>query len=455
MIHESFKARMREMLGEEYDAFITALEDAPPVRGARVNLIKKPDGILPPPDGFTATAIPYVKNGYILEGEGQIGRTAAHHAGIIYMQDPGAMAAMAALDIEPDSKVADLCAAPGGKSGQIAEMLGEGGFLLSNEYVPKRAKIIVGNLERLGVRRAAVTSLDTAELAREYPSFFDLVVVDAPCSGEGMFRKSEEAREEWTPELPEFCAERQREILRNAVAMLRPGGRLLYSTCTWATEENEENVLWLLAEYPHLSLTPVKDELRRATSDGIPIFGHEELKLTRRCYPHVTNGEGQFIALLKMSENAPNMSTKVSKQAEKMPSKEEKAAVDAFFRDALVRVPEGRIVRHGESLVLISHGCRLPERSLFMGGVLLGEVRRGILHPSHQLFSALGELFRTRVELGEDRERLERYLLGEEIAAAEGESGWCVVTVFGASLGGGKISSGRMKNHYPKGLRNK
>ena len=453
MIHESFKARMRDMLGEEYPAFISALESAP-TRGARVNLIKCPSGKLPDEAGLSVRKIPYADNGYILESELQIGRTAVHHAGIIYMQDPGAMAAMSAIDIPEGACVADLCAAPGGKSGQIAERLGEGGFLLSNEYVPKRAKTIVGNLERLGAKRSIVTSMDTAALTKLYRSFFDIVVVDAPCSGEGMFRKSEEARAEWTPDSPAACAERQREILANAVKLLKPGGTLLYSTCTWSLEENEMIVLWLLDSYPELSLTEVKDELKAATSDGIVLCGREELRLTRRCYPHVTDGEGQFVAVLKKADDEGDLPTILYKDSTKAPTKEEKAAFDAFVRDAKIKLPEGRLVKAKENLVFLAHSYPLPPHSLFMSGILCGEVRRGILHPSHQLFSALGENFARKLELGAVGERVEKYLAGEEIDAPEMENGWCVVTVAGAPLGGGKVSSGRLKNHYPKGLRN-
>ena len=455
MLNESFLKRMRDLLGDEYGAFIHSLTEEAPVRGARVNRIKSKDGALPPLEGFTARKIPYADGGYILEGDGQIGKSAAHHAGLIYMQDPGAMAALSAIYIDPSWRVADLCAAPGGKSGQIAERLGEGGFLLSNEYVPKRAKILVGNLERLGATRCAVTSLDTERLAEYYPSFFDLVVVDAPCSGEGMFRKSEEARAEWTPEAPRLCAERQREILRSAYGMLRPGGRLLYSTCTWSVEENAEIALWLLSEFPELRIIPVREELRLATSDGIPLGGHRELCQTRRCYPHVTEGEGQYVSLFKKSENAPNMTTKVSKSSESPPNKEETAAILAFFRDTLTEAPDAKIIKLGENLLVKMHDCPLPERGLFMGGVLLGEVRRGILHPSHQLFCALGGLFKRKIELSGDPMGLRKYLDGEEIEVGESGSGWCVVTYLGAPLGGGKISGGRMKNHYPKGLRNK
>ena len=455
MIHESFKARMRDMLGEDYPAFIRALEEDAPVRGARVNRIKAAGSDMPTLEGFSAERIPYVENGYIIEGEGQVGRTAAHHAGLIYMQDPGAMAAIAAVDVEPDLWVADLCAAPGGKSGQIAERLGEGGFLLSNEFVTSRAKILVGNLERLGACRSIVTSMDVGALAELYCGAFDLVVVDAPCSGEGMFRKSEEARVEWTPDSPRLCAERQWNILVEAMKLLKPGGRLLYSTCTWAIEENEEIALRLLDTYPDLSLIPVKEELRAATSDGVVIGGREELKLTRRCYPHITKGEGQFIALFKKAENASEMSTILYKERVNAPTKEEKSAFESFARDALAAIPKGRLVKVRENLLYVMHDCPLPPHSLFMGGILLGEVRRGILHPSHQLFSALGPYFKTKVELGASGDRVERYLAGEEIDAQGVAPGWCVVTTEGAALGGGKVSSGRLKNHYPKGLRNK
>ena len=177
MIKESFKARMRELLGDEYPEFISALECDDAVRGARVNLIKCPEGRIDIPN-VTLLPISYCENGYIFESDTPVGKLPEHHAGLIYMQDPGAMSAVTAVDIQPDAWVADLCAAPGGKSGQVAERLGEDGFLLSNEYVAKRAKITVGNFERLGISRAIVTSMDTGELARLFPSLFDLVIAE-------------------------------------------------------------------------------------------------------------------------------------------------------------------------------------------------------------------------------------------------------------------------------------
>lgn len=453
-INEIFLKRMREMLGEEYPRFLSALTEGDAVRGARVSLIKRPSGEMPEIDGFTSRKISYVDNGYILDGDGQVGRSAAHHAGMIYMQDPGAMSVMSALDIEPNWWVADLCSAPGGKSSQIAERLGDGGFLLSNEYVPKRAKIIVSNFERLGISRAIVTSLDVAEIKKLYTEVFDLVVVDAPCSGEGMMRKSEEAREEWTPDSPAICRERQLDILRNAYSILKPGGKLVYSTCTWAIEENEEVVSTLIREFPDLKIIPVKETLRVGTADGIPYGGDERLRMTRRCYPHITEGEGQYVALLEKSENCDIMTTIHYKDSIKPLSKEEEKAVSDFIRSALISMPRARLGKHGDNIILIPHNCPIPPRSVFMGGVLLGEVRRGILYPSHHFFSAYGELFKLKVDLDDSDERLTSYLRGEEISTDMVESGWCSVRYCGSSLGGGKISGGRVKNHYPKGLRN-
>ena len=216
MIPERFKEKMKAILGDEYPSFIDALENRPAVRGMRANLIKTTAEQLYASGEFLIEPLDYVDNGYVLREERAMGASPYHHAGMVYMQDPGAMASAAALEIQPDWWVADLCAAPGGKSSQIAEKLGDDGFLLSNEYVPKRAKIIVGNFERLGVKNAIVTSLDTSKIAEMYEGVFDLVVVDAPCSGEGMFRKSEDAVDDWSDENVSISAKRQAQILTNA-----------------------------------------------------------------------------------------------------------------------------------------------------------------------------------------------------------------------------------------------
>ena len=455
MIPEKFKEKMKDVLEGEYDEFIAALEGGEAVRGLRVNLIKTSVEKLVGDNEFTLEPLSYVDNGFILREERAMGASPYHHAGMVYMQDPGAMASAAALDIEPDWWVADLCAAPGGKSSQIAERLGKGGFILSNEYVPKRAKIIVGNLERLGVRNAIVTSLDTARLRDMFCATFDLVVVDAPCSGEGMFRKSEDAVEDWSPENVRVCAERQREILKNASNMVKAGGYLLYSTCTYSPEENEETVAHFIRENPEYRLVRVKERLEEKTRPALKKYAPDipNIEYARRFYPHVSDGEGQFLALLKRDENTNVKQTILYKDEAKPLTKQENALVSSFFKEAFTSAPDGRVVKVGENIVLVSHTCPVPKGSVFMSGVMLGEIKGSTFFPHHQLFSAYPELFNHRVDLKRGDARVEKYLAGEEIESDGNEKGWCAVLFEGAALGGGKASGGKIKNHYPKGLR--
>ncbi len=453
MISEAFFERMKSLLGDDYADFESALAE-PPVRGIRKNPIKcradLSDSDLP------ITPLSYYNGGYSLDEDIAIGRTPEHHSGMIYAQDPGAMSTVGAVDVPRGAFVLDTCAAPGGKASQLAAEIGEEGFLVANEYVPKRAKIIVGNFERLGIGNAMVTSLDTAELARYFNGAFDLVLCDAPCSGEGMFRKSQNALDDWSEENVRSCAKRQREILDNIAPLVRPGGYLLYSTCTYSLEENEMTVDSFLSRHGDFTLEAVKPELEAVTSDGIVFEGaeHPELKLCRRFYPHVSCGEGQFVALLRRSEKSPKMQSIVYKDTAKPISKEECRIIDDFFQENLIEAPRGRIVKHGENIVLIRHGCPLLPKSVFMYGTLIGEISKGILKPAHHFFSVYGELFKLRSELSGDVDRLAAYLRGEEIKCDLDGRGWCVLTYRGATLGGGKLSGGVIKNHYPKGLRN-
>ena len=454
MLPEKFKERAKAILGEEYDDFIGALQSGEAVKGLRINLIKATESSLSQALATRLTPLGYTDNGYLLSGEERIGQSPEHHAGMVYAQDPGAMATVCALDIEPDWYVADLCAAPGGKSSQIAERLSERGFLLSNEYVPKRAKIVVTNFERLGVRGAMVTSMDTSELSKMYRAYFDLVVADAPCSGEGMFRKSEESIAEWSEENVLACAKRQAEILENAHSMVKGGGYLLYSTCTYSLEENEMAADAFLRAHPDFHLCEVKESLRCVTADGITFEGAvcRELYKTRRFYPHRTPGEGQFIALMQRDEKDLEPAVLYRDSAKPL-SRTEEAAVLDFMKESLVEIPAGRLAKVRENPVIISHGCPVPANSVFMSGTLLGQINGKTFKPSHQLFSVYGELFRRKISLDEGDPRLGQYLSGEEIDAGTDECGWCAVTYRGAPLGGGKLSGGKCKNHYPKGLR--
>ncbi len=457
MIPEKFKERMKGMLGDDHARFMEALESFDAVRGIRINTLKAAPEELLSRTELRLTSIPYAEDGYILEEDVPIGRLPEHHAGMIYSQDPGAMSAVCAAVIKPGMKVADLCAAPGGKSGQAAARIGDGGFLLSNEYVPKRAKITVGNFERLGIKNAVVTSLDTDELTRLYDGFFDIVIADVPCSGEGMFRKSEEANEEWSEENVKACAERGLHILKNAARLTAPGGTVIYSTCTYSLEENEMAVNSFLSMFPSFSLIPVREEVARATAHGMDIEGAVcDLALTRRFYPHISRGEGQFIALLKRCDDVEIKQTILYKDAAKAPTRDELSAVERFFKENLNEPPSARVARVGDNLILISHGVPIPPRSVFSSGVLLGEVQKGLLFPHHQFFSAYGRLFKRQENLTRGDTRTEKYLHGDEIEAKDVTGGgWCAVLFEGAPLGGGKASAGRIKNHYPKGLRNK
>ena len=449
MLPEKFLLRMKNILGEEYAAFESALSE-PSVRGVRVNTTKISVDDFLGVSSLSLEKIPYLNDGFIPESADGIGRSAEHHSGMFYVQDPGAMATVGAVDIKRGWRVLDTCAAPGGKASQLASAVGEEGVLLANEYVPKRAKIIVGNLERLGIKNAVVTSLDTARLSEMFSSYFDLVLCDAPCSGEGMFRKYDEAVSEWSEENVLACAKRQSEILENCQSCVKAGGYLLYSTCTYSVEENEGVIEKFLSRHPDFSLVEVKDELKATTADGLGKF-----KAARRFYPHKSRGEGQFIALLKKDENSGILPTILYKDSAKSPSKADEAVARAFLKDNLKTEFSGRIISVGEQLAIVSHDLPVPPYSVFMSGVLLGEVKKGILFPHHQFFSAFGADMKRRVELKRGDARVEKYLVGEEIDTDITEGGWCAVTYEGVALGGGKISCGRVKNHYPKGLRNK
>ena len=448
MLPERFKERMKDMLGNEYPIFEAALGEEN-VRAIRINESK-----ISVPDFLSATKltlsqIPYAHDGFIPESAEGIGRSPEHHSGMFYVQDPGAMATVKALNIQRGWRVLDACSAPGGKASQLASAIGDEGFLLANEYVPKRAKIIVSNFERLGIKNAVVTSLDTAKLKDMFSSYFDLVLCDAPCSGEGMFRKYDEALTEWSEENVRLCADRQSEILNNLAGLVRNGGYLLYSTCTYSKEENEGVVSDFLASHKDFSLCCVSEKLRSATADGL-----DGLNDTRRFYPHLTKGEGQFIALMKRDENTDSLPTILYKEKVISPSKDELAVVKKFICDNIKGEISGRLIKWGEYIALIPHDLPLPPYSVFMPGVILGEVKKNNFFPHHQFFSAYGKRFVRQENLTKDDGKTEKYLRGEEIDSTIEANGWCCVTYEGATLGGGKISGGKIKNHYPKGLRN-
>ena len=283
MLPEAFLKRMENQLGAEYPEFLKSLE-RPRAVALRFNPLKGETHQLP----FVGEQVPWEPRGYYYDPASRPGLHPYHEAGVYYLQEASAMSAVALLDPKPGEKICDLCAAPGGKSTQIAgRMLGQG-LLLCNEYSPARAKILARNIERMGVANAIVTNEKTERLAAKLPGFFDRVLVDAPCSGEGMFRKEEAAVTDWSQQTVEMCAARQAEILDNAARLLKPGGRLVYSTCTFAPEENEQTVAAFLDRHPEFAPERV----------DAPWFTPGE-QGTYRMWPHKLRGEGHFGAVLR------------------------------------------------------------------------------------------------------------------------------------------------------------
>jgi NOL1/NOP2/sun family putative RNA methylase len=440
-----FEKRMREILGEEFEDYKSELEN-PSSRAFRVNTNKISLEDFEKLNPFGSEKIPYVENGFYFQYE-RIGNHPYHHAGFIYVQEPAAMAPAECIDINPDWCVLDMCAAPGGKSTQIANKLGENGVLVSNEIIPSRCKILSGNVERLGLENVVVTCTDTAFLAKTFPKAFDLIMVDAPCSGEGMFRKEEAAVNEWSRENVLKCAKRQGEILENAAKLLKDGGTVVYATCTFSLEENEMIVDAFLSAHDEFELVPPKQAVIDATVDGIKFDGCkcQNINFARRFYPHKNRGEGQFMAVLKNKNNA------TQTFSAKKNAKTEKEVVD-FLKENLNNFDESKVQMVNGTPVYFTSDFDLKGIKPFLCGVTIGEIRKNYIQPHHQLFTALGDKFKRKIELDLNDERVLKYLRGEEIEARS-ENGFAAVMVDGVALGGAKVSNGIAKNHYPKGLR--
>ncbi len=444
----AFAERMKGILGEEGFSRYTASFQDDAVRAFRVNTEKISPEDFSLINPFSDATIPYVKTGYYLKYD-KVGNHPYHHAGMIYVQDPGAMATAECLDVQPDWWILDMCAAPGGKSSQLRNKLGKDGVLVANELIPSRCKILTGNIERLGFRKTATTCLDSARIARIFPETFDMIMVDAPCSGEGMFRKDDIAIREWSVENVLRCAQRQREILENAVKALRPGGYIVYATCTFSLEENEMLIDSFLRDHVELELTPVCEAVRLYTDDGISFDGCfcQNLRDARRFYPHKSRGEGQFMAILHDTRPlTPRRAT-----ARKPERKIDPIVLD-FLKDTLIEYDPQEISLYNGNPVYAAPDLPMEKGVAFSYGVTIGEIRKKYIQPHHQFFMALGRQFKRRIELAPDSDALERYLRGEEIAV-DCENGWAVVMTQGCSVGGVKVISGRAKNHYPKGLR--
>ena len=428
MLPEAFLKRIHTQLGEEYEEFLRSLE-RPRAVALRFNPLKGEIPQLP----FVGQPVPWEPMGYYYDPDSRPGLHLYHEAGVYYLQEASAMAPVALLDPQPGERICDLCAAPGGKTTQIAgRMLGEG-FLLCNEYSPKRAKILSRNIERMAVANALVTNEPTEVLASRFPGFFHRVLVDAPCSGEGMFRKEEAAVTDWSPETVEMCARRQAEILDCAAVMVKPGGRLVYSTCTFAPQEDEEAVLRFLENHPDFVPEPV--EAPWFTESGPAMY---------RLWPHKLLGEGHFAAVLRKLEQREEAFFTVS--GEKLPKQWE-----SFSKELDIHLPQGRMVRFGDTLYWAP--ASMPDIKglrVLRPGLELGTVKKERFEPAHALALWLKECGRVQ-RFGPDSVEMRAYLHGDVVPS--NQKGWCLVCAGDYSIGWGKGDGSVLKNHYPKGLR--
>lgn len=476
----AFDERMKKMLGKEYEAFAASYEK-PLHPGLRINVLKKGWESLEKEPLFGMKPVPWAPHGFYYDPQTRPGRHPFHEAGVYYMQEPSAMAVAALSGAEPGMRVLDLCAAPGGKSTQLAAMMDGRGVLYSNEIHPARARILSQNIERMGISNAVVTNESPEKLSMKFPLYFDLVVVDAPCSGEGMFRKEAEAVPNWSPDNVQLCAERQKGILDCAAAMTAVGGRIVYSTCTFSPEENEQNVLLFLERHPEFRIVDLPGILgeafmqRTGLAPGEPSYALQDppgnagrLTGCLRLWPHRLDGEGHFMAVLEKSGNAyernrPAVKPLRDKEAQRLFKEFEEETLTGQGADRLKPRGSAGYVLFGKELYLMPEAAPMDGMKVLRPGLHLGTLKKNRFEPSHALALYLCEddvLCSADAggrQQGDSREA-SAYLRGESLAAdscsrSRGTKGWCLVTDGGFSLGWGKRTGDIIKNHYPKGLR--
>lgn len=428
MLPKAFLDRMQLQLGEEYPQFLQTLE-RPRAVALRFNPLKGQRPDLP----FAQEPVPWEEAGVYYDPQSRPGLHVYHEAGVYYLQEASAMAPVSLLDPQPGERICDLCAAPGGKSTQIAgRMLGKG-FLLCNEIHPARAKILSRNIERMAVPNALVTNEHPATLASRFPGFFDRVLVDAPCSGEGMFRKEEAAVTDWSQEVVEMCARRQAEILHSAAQLVRPGGRLVYSTCTFAPEEDEQAVENFLESHPEFQPEQVEAPWFAPTDPGC-----------YRMWPHKLKGEGHFAAVLR----------KTGGEEQEVPLSQGKPLPQQwqnFAKELGISLPAGKAVSFGQSLFLAPEEMPdIARLKVMRPGLELGTVKKDRFEPAHALALWLRDCANTE-HFQPDSPQMTDYLHGDVVES--GRKGWCLVCAGDYSIGWGKGDGRVLKNHYPKGLR--
>lgn len=465
---QSFLDSMKEILGEDYEAFLAGF-DGQRQYGLRVNTLKMNleefERIAP----FHLKKVPWISNGYFYEAEDAPAKHPFYSAGLYYLQEPSAMTPASRLKVQPGERVLDLCAAPGGKATELGAALQGEGLLVANDINTARARALLRNLELFGISNSFVTNEPPYVLAERFPEFFHKIMVDAPCSGEGMFRKNPAVVDSWQEKGPEYFSKLQREIIVQAADMLLPGGMMFYSTCTFSPLENEKTITHLLKERPDMEVIPMEDY--EGFAEGLTSYRgevfDESCKLCRRIWPHKMSGEGHFMALLHKKNGVQQQVQQTVSQSSiwwekcKGLNKEQKAAAEDFFSHVNIAYDEKRIDVRGDNLYYLP-APKYDGRGLHFlrNGLFMGEFKKKRFEPFQPFALALhAQDFDQVLDFPADDERLSRYLRGETldvsdlIAGEKKRKGWQLVMVAGHPLGFGKLVNNNLKNKYPAGWR--
>lgn len=465
---QSFLDSMKEILGEDYEAFLAGF-DGQRQYGLRVNTLKMNleefERIAP----FHLKKVPWISNGYFYEAEDVPAKHPFYSAGLYYLQEPSAMTPASRLKVQPGERVLDLCAAPGGKATELGAALQGEGLLVANDINTARARALLRNLELFGISNSFVTNEPPHVLAERFPEFFHKIMVDAPCSGEGMFRKNPAVVDSWQEKGPEYFSKLQREIIVQAADMLLPGGMMFYSTCTFSPLENEKTITHLLKERPDMEVIPMEDY--EGFAEGLTSYRgevfDESCRLCRRIWPHKMSGEGHFMALLHKKNGVQQQVQQTVSQSSiwwekcKGLNKEQKAAAEDFFSHVNIAYDEKRIDVRGDNLYYLP-APKYDGRGLHFlrNGLFMGEFKKKRFEPSQPFALALhAQDFDQVLDFPADDERLSRYLRGETLdvsdllAGEKKRKGWQLVMVAGHPLGFGKLVNNNLKNKYPAGWR--
>lgn len=455
----TFEEKMRGLLGGEMDAYLACYEE-PRYYGLRVNTnkisVEEFRKICP----FELRQIPWIENGFYYDGERlSPAKHPYYFAGLYYLQEPSAMTPANRLPVEPGDKVLDVCAAPGGKATELGARLCGKGLLVANDISSSRAKGLLKNIEVFGIGNVAVLCEEPGRLEGYFPEFFDKILIDAPCSGEGMFRKDKKMVKAWEEHGPEYFSNIQKSIVTQAAGMLKKGGMMLYSTCTFDSRENEEIIANLRKEYPEFRILDIRPY--EGFCPGIPttaLPSDEDLRKTVRIFPHKMKGEGHYLALLQKGEGIPKRNDGTNEKRKNSPSRIPEAA-KPFFEDIAWELEAGRLELRGERLFYMPDGLSDVRGIRFLRtGLLLGELKKNRFEPSQALAMCLKrEEYAHSINFSADDPRVLRYLKGETLDIGDlGESGgrsWQLVCVDGFPLGWGKSSGGVLKNKYLPGWR--